>query len=53
MILVTKSNYQRLLKLNSKNTQALRMYGWFLSSLDNSYDVGQRYLAKAEMQEEA
>jgi PAS domain S-box-containing protein len=53
MIGVTRNNYQRLLKLNSKNTQALRMYGWFLSSLNNYSDLGQRYLNKAEMQEEA
>ena len=53
MIGVTRGNYQKLLKLNSKNTQALRMYGWFLSSLNNFSDLGQRYLNKAEMQEEA
>ncbi|OMJ95244.1 hypothetical protein SteCoe_1458 [Stentor coeruleus] len=53
MIGVTRGNYQKLLKLNSKNTQALRMYGWFLSSLNNYSDLGQRYLNKAEMQEEA
>lgn len=53
MIGVAKANYQRLLKLNSKNTQALRMYGWFLSSLNNFSELGQRYLNKAEMQEEA
>ncbi|CAG9322241.1 unnamed protein product [Blepharisma stoltei] len=53
MIIVAKGNYQKLLKLNSKNTQALRMYGWFLSSLNNFSEMGQRYLNKAEMQEEA
>ena len=53
MIGVTRGNYQKLLKLNSKNTQALRMYGWFLSSLNSYSDLGQRYLNKAEMQEEA
>ncbi|CAG9333953.1 unnamed protein product [Blepharisma stoltei] len=53
MIGVAKANYQKLLKLNSKNTQALRMYGWFLSSLNNYAELGQRYLNKAEMQEEA
>jgi PAS domain S-box-containing protein len=53
MIAVAKTNYQKLLKLNSKNTQALRMYGGFLSSLNNFSDVGQRYLQKADMQDEA
>ena len=53
LISVTKSNYERLLKLNSKNTEALRMYGCFLASLNNFSDMGQRYLNKAEVQEEA
>jgi PAS domain S-box-containing protein len=52
MIKVAKSNYQRLLKLNSKSSSALRMYGHFLASLNNYSDVGQRYLQKAEMQED-
>lgn len=53
MISVAKSNYQKLLKLNSKNSNALRMYGHFLASLNNFSDIGQRYLQKAEMQDEA
>ena len=53
MIGVAKSNYQLLIKLNSKSTQALLMYGGFLKSLNNFSDVGDRYIQKAEMQAEA
>lgn len=53
LIVVTKDNYDKLIKLNSKSIQALRMYGWFLSSLNNFAELGQRYLNKAEMLEEA
>jgi PAS domain S-box-containing protein len=53
LIPVAKSNYQRLLKLNSKSSQALRMYGHFLTSLNNFSDIGHRYLQKAEHLEEA
>ena len=53
LISTTKNNYQRLLKLNSKNSEALRMYGAFLSSLNNFAEMGQRYLNKAEVQDEA
>lgn len=53
MVNVTKSNYQRLLKLNSKSTSALRMFGGFLQTLNNYADQGQRYLSKADMQDDA
>lgn len=53
MISVAKANYQRLLQLNSKSTSAMRMFGHFLSNLNSYSDVGQRYLQKADMQEES
>lgn len=52
MITKAKANYQSLLKLNSKNSDALRMFGGFLSSLSNFTEMGQRYLQKADAQVE-
>ena len=53
MITKAKANYQSLLKLNSKNSSALRMFGGFLTSLSNFAEMGQRYVQKADAQEEA
>jgi len=53
MITKAKANYQGLLKLNSKNSNALRMFGGFLSSLSNFTETGQRYIQKADAQDEA
>lgn len=53
MITKAKANYQGLLKLNSKNSNALRMFGGFLTSLSNFTETGQRYIQKADAQEEA
>ena len=53
MIGVAKSTYQQLVKLNTKSTRALRMFGGFLTSLNNFSDTGQRYIQKAELEDEA
>lgn len=53
MIGVAKSTYQHLIKLNAKSTQTLRMFGGFLTSLNNFSDMGQRYVQKAELEDEA
>ena len=53
LITVTKDDYQKVLKINSKSSSALRMYGGFLSTLNTSKDMGERYLQKSDMQDEA
>lgn len=53
MIGVAKNTYQQLVKLNTKSTQTLRMFGGFLTSLNNFSDMGQRYVQKADLEDEA
>ena len=52
MIGVTRTLYQRLIKLNPKSTLALSMYGEFLKSLNNFNDIGERYIQRARNQKE-
>ena len=53
LIELTRTSYTRLLKLNSKSTQILRMYGSFLSTLCNYAEQGQNCLTKADLQDDA
>lgn len=48
----TRVTYTRLLKLNSKSTTALRMFGTFLLTLCNFAEQGARCKAKADLQDE-
>jgi len=53
MIGITRTMYQRLIKLNPKSTLVLCMYGEFLKSLNNFGDIGERYIQRARVQKEA
>ena len=44
----TKANYNKLLKINSKDIEIMRMYGGFLSTLSDTIDSGVNYINKAE-----
>lgn len=44
----TKFLYEELLRLNSKSSIAMRMFGGFLQSLSGYAEMGDRYLQKAE-----
>lgn len=50
---ITRTMYQRLIKLNPKSTLVLCMYGEFLKSLNNFGDIGERYIQRARVQKEA
>lgn len=47
----TKSNYNKLLKINNKDIDIMRMYGGFLSTLSDTMDSGVNFIHKAEAQE--
>ena len=47
----TKSNYNKLLKINNKDIETMRMYGGFLSTLSDTMDSGVNFIQKAEAQE--
>lgn len=53
LITVTKDDYQKVLKINSKSSTALKMYSGFLKTLNTTLEMGERYSTKAAMQEEA
>jgi len=53
LVRITRITYTHLLKLNSKSTTALRMFGTFLQTLSNFAEQGTRCLAKADLQDEA
>ena len=48
-----KTNYEKLIKLESENPESIRSYGYFLSNFSNCYEQGQRLVTKAQHMEES
>jgi hypothetical protein len=53
MIETTKDNYDRLLKINNKDTEVLKMYGGFLSAFTDTAENGQMLIQKATQHDES
>jgi hypothetical protein len=52
MIKMTKGNYERLLKINNKDMETLKMYGGFLSMMSDTTENGQLLIQKATSHDE-
>ena len=48
MIKNTKFYYDKLLKINNKDIEVMRMYGGFLQTLSDTYETGQQLINKAD-----
>lgn len=51
MIKNTKFYYDKLLKINNKDIEVMRMYGGFLQTLSDTYETGQQLINKADTQD--
>jgi hypothetical protein len=53
IIELTKANYDRLIKINNKDTEVLKMYGGFLNGFTDTAESGQILIQKATQHDES
>lgn len=47
VIVTTKANYEKLIKINGKDMETLQQYGGFLSTFSDTSEDGSRLISKA------